>query len=245
MPPPSKKRKITVTAPEKIEFNPSAREEYLTGFHKRKVARQKFAQEEIAKKEKEEKLRFRRELRQQRKVDLEKHVEEVNRLVKQANGDITELHGIESTDDEDEDADGDGDGDAAAAEEFTGFAEPPPINQEDEYIDEDKYTTVTIESVAISRQGFSRPDDTSGPVPDADLTTEKDDQAKDSADAKHAVKRDANGKRIWTKERPRTEWPKKKKKKFRYESKAERKVARYKEGAKKRRQKEARSKDKD
>jgi ribosomal RNA-processing protein 17 len=62
MPPPSKKRKITVTAPEKIEFDPSAREEYLTGFHKRKVARQKFAQEEIAKKEKEEKLRFRREV---------------------------------------------------------------------------------------------------------------------------------------------------------------------------------------
>jgi hypothetical protein len=47
MAPPSKKRKITVTAPEKIEFDPSAREEYLTGFHKRKVARQKFAQEEI------------------------------------------------------------------------------------------------------------------------------------------------------------------------------------------------------
>lgn len=62
MPPPNKKRKITVVAPEKIEFDPSAREEYLTGFHKRKVARQKFAQEEIAKKEKEEKLRFRREV---------------------------------------------------------------------------------------------------------------------------------------------------------------------------------------
>jgi hypothetical protein len=62
MAPPSKKRKITVTAPEKIEFDPSAREEYLTGFHKRKVARQKFAQDEAAKKEKEEKLRFRREV---------------------------------------------------------------------------------------------------------------------------------------------------------------------------------------
>lgn len=63
MAPPSKKRKISVTAPEKIEFDPSAREEYLTGFHKRKVARQKFAQEEAAKREKEEKLRFRREVR--------------------------------------------------------------------------------------------------------------------------------------------------------------------------------------
>jgi ribosomal RNA-processing protein 17 len=62
MAPPNKKRKIHVTAPEKIEFDPTAREEYLTGFHKRKVARQKFAQDEIAKKEKEEKLRFRREV---------------------------------------------------------------------------------------------------------------------------------------------------------------------------------------
>jgi hypothetical protein len=62
MGPPTKKRKIHVTATEKIEFDPTAREEYLTGFHKRKVARQKFAADEIAKREKEEKLRFRREV---------------------------------------------------------------------------------------------------------------------------------------------------------------------------------------
>jgi ribosomal RNA-processing protein 17 len=60
--PPNKKRKINVVVPEKIEFDFSAREEYLTGFHKRKVARQKFAQDEAAKKEKEEKLRFRKEV---------------------------------------------------------------------------------------------------------------------------------------------------------------------------------------
>lgn len=62
-PPASKKRKITVTAPEKIDFDFAAREEYLTGFHKRKLARIKHAQEENAKREKEEKLRFRREVR--------------------------------------------------------------------------------------------------------------------------------------------------------------------------------------
>jgi hypothetical protein len=60
--PPNKKRKINVVVPEKIEFDFSAREEYLTGFHKRKVARQKFAQDEAAKKEKEEKLKFRQEV---------------------------------------------------------------------------------------------------------------------------------------------------------------------------------------
>jgi ribosomal RNA-processing protein 17 len=145
------------------------------------------------------------QLRQQRKIDLEAHVEEVNRLVKQANGDIPGLSDNDDSSSDDE-------------EEFQGFQEPEPINQEDEYIDEDKYTTVTIESVGISREGGNgRPE----------------------------IKRDANGKRIWTKERPRTEWPKKKKKKFRYETKADRKVTRQKEGAKKRKmvskQKEARA----
>ncbi|KAA8623101.1 protein required for cell viability Rrp17 [Pyrenophora tritici-repentis] len=119
-PPASKKRKITVTAPEKIDFDFAAREEYLTGFHKRKLARIKHAQEENAKREKEEKLKFRRELREQRKADLERHVEEVNRLVKQANGDLDEAGETSDNDDDEE-------------EEFTGFQEPEPINQEDEY----------------------------------------------------------------------------------------------------------------
>jgi len=61
-PPASKKRKTTVTVPEKIDFDFAAREEYLTGFHKRKLARIKHAQEENAKREKEEKLRLRREV---------------------------------------------------------------------------------------------------------------------------------------------------------------------------------------
>lgn len=63
MGPPNKKRKLAVTAPETIEFDFAAREEYLTGFHKRKLERKKHAQEENAKREKEEKLRFRREVR--------------------------------------------------------------------------------------------------------------------------------------------------------------------------------------
>jgi ribosomal RNA-processing protein 17 len=62
-PPPNKKRKIKTITEEKIDFDPAAREEYLTGFHKRKLARRKHAEEENAKKEKEEKLRFRREVR--------------------------------------------------------------------------------------------------------------------------------------------------------------------------------------
>jgi ribosomal RNA-processing protein 17 len=62
MPPASKKRKIGSTAPAEITFDFAAREEYLTGFHKRKQARIKHAQEEAVKKDNEERLRLRREV---------------------------------------------------------------------------------------------------------------------------------------------------------------------------------------
>jgi ribosomal RNA-processing protein 17 len=154
--------------------------------------------------------------------------------VKQANGEISGLGNDSEEDDSEDDEE----------EEFTGFQEPEPINQEDEYIDEDKYTTVTIESVGISRDGFSRPGDDDELAAAAAAHKADDDAVKETEEGKGKpeIRRDANGKRIWTKERPKTEWPKKKKKKFRYESKADRKVTRYKEGAKKRKQKEARSK---
>ena len=60
--PPRKKRKI-VSAIEEISFDPGAREEYLTGFHKRKLQRIKNAQEEAAKREREDKLAARKAVR--------------------------------------------------------------------------------------------------------------------------------------------------------------------------------------
>ncbi|KAF1357991.1 hypothetical protein EJ07DRAFT_125438 [Lizonia empirigonia] len=207
-PPPSKKRKIKTITEDKIEFDPAAREEYLTGFHKRKVARRKHAEEENAKKDKEEKLRFRRELRQQRKTDLEKHVSETNRLMRLANGDIPS---------EAEDSASDSDADPAEAT-FHGFDDP--INQEDEYVDEDKYSTVTVETVGINRTGFSRPG-------------EEEAELKKEQEVREEKEREEKKKRVWTKERPRSDRPKKKKVKFRYETKAERKVERMKQGMKK------------
>jgi hypothetical protein len=57
--PPKKKRKVA-PAIEEISFDPSAREDYLTGFHKRKVQRIKNAREEAAKRDREEKLAARK-----------------------------------------------------------------------------------------------------------------------------------------------------------------------------------------
>lgn len=58
----SKKRKVA-HAVEEINFDTDARQEYLTGFHKRKLQRVKRAQEEAAKREKEEKLEARKQVR--------------------------------------------------------------------------------------------------------------------------------------------------------------------------------------
>ena len=57
--PPLKKRKNT-SAIEEITFDFSAREDYLSGFHKRKLQRIKHAKEEAAKKEREDKIAARK-----------------------------------------------------------------------------------------------------------------------------------------------------------------------------------------
>jgi len=54
MAPPLKKRKAVPTV-EAINFDPAARHEYLTGFHKRKLQRTKQAQEFAAQKAREDK----------------------------------------------------------------------------------------------------------------------------------------------------------------------------------------------
>jgi len=54
LPPPAPKKRKNASQLEEITFDNTARAEYLTGFHKRKVARIKSAQDEAAKKAKAE-----------------------------------------------------------------------------------------------------------------------------------------------------------------------------------------------
>lgn len=68
MGPPSKRRKTGGV--EEVSFDFSAREEYLTGFHKRKLQRAKHAQQEAVKKDRE----FRIEQRKQVRYLLHDHV---------------------------------------------------------------------------------------------------------------------------------------------------------------------------
>jgi len=61
--PAMKKRKLNQSATEEVLFDPSARQEYLTGFHKRKVQRTKAAQEAAAQKARQERIEDRKTVR--------------------------------------------------------------------------------------------------------------------------------------------------------------------------------------
>ncbi|MCJ1286627.1 hypothetical protein MMC26_005973 [Xylographa opegraphella] len=207
---PPKKRQKSSSAIEEITFDFGAREDYLSGFHKRKLQRIKHAQEEATKKEREDKITARKMLREGRKEDLEKHVEAVNALLRKADGQDDVISG-----DEDESNLG----------KWDGIAEETNIDHEAEYEDEDRHTTVTIEAVDVTKEGLQKA------VADEGSENEIDDVL-DIANGNVLDKYAEKGtplkvKRVWTKERPGG--PKKKKKKFRYESKAERKATRHKE----------------
>lgn len=146
---------------------------------------------------------------------MEKHVEEVNALVKEAAkaaGEIDEEEEDDGDDDDDyENADGQANGDQVDVLEGAS-----KLDHEEEFIDEDLYTTVTVEAVDISKDGFHKV---------AQEEQEGDDESNKATAGRSSTRPGA--KRIWTKERPNG--PKKKKKPFRYESKADRKVTRFKE----------------
>ncbi|GFP55155.1 ribosomal RNA-processing protein 17 [Trichoderma asperellum] len=172
LPPPSKKRKYGV---EQVSFDFDARNEYLTGFHKRKQQRIKQAQEEAAKKAREERIRTRKQLRDERMKEVEEHVEHVNKLLRESGAIEDDATEQQSQSDEE-----------ANEGEWDGFPDRPNldiVDHEEEYIDEDRYTTVTVESVSISRDGLERPE-----KPQEEAEEDKDGEADKVDDDKSAKK---------------------------------------------------------
>lgn len=99
-------------------------------------------------------------------------------------------------------------------EEWDGIPDQPEldiVDHEEEYIDEDRYTTVKVESVSVTRDGFEKPQ------------IDSEDKSQDKKDEEN---------KDGTKEKARRE-PKKKKKKFRYDSKFDRQLTERKLRAKK------------
>ncbi|TQS32569.1 hypothetical protein Golomagni_07109, partial [Golovinomyces magnicellulatus] len=129
LPFPSKKRKNT-SAVEEVTFDNDARQEFLTGFHKRKQQRIKHAQDVAAKRARQEKVETRKQIRDDRKRELEEHVENINRMLRESNAAVDNI---------DKDSD-----DGEKADEWDGFPDQPDIDivdQEEEYIEEDRFTT--------------------------------------------------------------------------------------------------------
>jgi len=233
MPPASKRRKLKSTGSvQEITFDFAAREDYLTGFHKRKQLRIQHAQELAAKKEKDERDRQRRELRKQRREEVEAKVKAVEEYSKRNGYD----NNASGTEEEDEDEDG-----------FRGFEdvpEPEQIDRTDEYIDEDRYAEVTIEDVDVSRNGLVKVV-RSNSLDSKLIETDGDDDDNDNTrERKKATtnKESAGGskKKSWAKEKPHSTKAKKKRKKFRYENKEERAFTRIKERSKNKAQAKAR-----
>lgn len=63
MAPPGKRRKVEAKQVEEISFDPEARQEYLSGFHKRKLQRAEHGREVAQKKAKEAAVQERKEVR--------------------------------------------------------------------------------------------------------------------------------------------------------------------------------------
>lgn len=135
-----------------------------------------------------------RQVREQRQREVEEHIQKVNQLLRESEAAGAIVEGSDSE-----------------GSEWGGFEDPPEpeiVDHENEYIDEDKYTTVKVESVSVTRDGLERP------------------KLESSDDEPEAKEEDTEGER---KKRP----PKKRKKKFRYESKVERQLSQQKIKAKK------------
>ncbi|KAJ5817996.1 Nucleolar protein 12 [Penicillium robsamsonii] len=208
-----KKRKI-VAGPkvEEVNFDNESRHEYLTGFHKRKVQRAKHAQDNAMKRYKEEKREARKRfIREDRKKDFEQAMAEHKAVLKRMKEDAGDLGEMEGEKEE---------------EDWEGFEEPPAVDYEAEYIDEDKYTTVTVEEMDASREGLLK------------AAKEEDEEGEEKKTYPVESTEDAKKKR-----KPRSaasEAARKKKRNFRYETKIERKQTMLKQRAVKQKRAKAR-----
>lgn len=160
------------------------------------------------------------QLREERKADLERHLQEVNALLP------LKLLAEEGDDNEEKSNDDD-----SQQDYWNGLAdpEPVPIDHEDEYIDEDKYTTVTVEEVDVSRSGLAKlreSDEEEEEAANGAVNT-KNEPAKSSTNSK-THKAGTTG----LKEKS-GKTKKRKKRDFRYENKADRKLNHLKVQAKK------------
>jgi ribosomal RNA-processing protein 17 len=155
-------------------------------------------------------------LREQRRAELERHVDEVNAMLRPS----TSVGGGDENESDEED-----EGSRGSLENLETL---PAVNHEAEYIDEDKYTTVHVETMDISKEALSKAHQAED-APDHGAGEDVRQTLKDGSSER--------SKRQWTKEKPKADMRKRKKKRnFKYEGRAERKEARSKENSRNRKQ---------
>lgn len=123
-----------------------------------------------------------------------------------------------------------------AEDEWEGVEDtkPPPIDHEAEYIDEEKYTTVTVEEMDISKDGLLKASLESEDSIDETVTKVTIEQATQKPRKKPSDRQSSEQKTL------QNRLKKRKKRDFKYETKTERKVNRVKQRSKNSKQAKAR-----
>lgn len=183
---------------ESVTFDRDSREDYLTGFHKRKVKRQQDAKkraEEIARKEK---IAERQRIRQEKQKSIEKDLERLKDAERVING-IHDDSENESGNDANQEDEEDG--------EFKGFSDNSGIlKHKTVYSDGQNETSVTVEEITLD--------------PYVDMSRAED-ILKESTKRAHAYAKHVEELENGPIQKPK---PKPRKKKFRYLPKSERKL---------------------
>lgn len=112
---------------------------------------------------------------------------------------------------------------------MNGIEEPSDADMEVEYPDDDRFTTVTVEAVEVSRDGFHQTLEEEEGEGEGEGVVDRPSK-NELVDGCQSYDRKQNGRPLLSKAKSLV--PKKKKKKFRYENKAERKMTRHKERSK-------------
>lgn len=107
-------------------------------------------------------------------------------------------------------------------EPWGGIGDVAEVDREEEYVDDDRFTTVTVEAVDVSRDGLCKV------IQEEEDSEPPNDSGVGDIPSTKGAREAQNGRSRRMKEQPGGV-KKKKKIKFRYETKAERKITRHKE----------------
>ncbi|KAI3405843.2 hypothetical protein KGF56_001450 [Candida oxycetoniae] len=132
-------RKSKKHSVEEVTFDKEKRYQYLTGFHKRKVQRQKKAQEYIKEQERLARIEERKQLRDERKRNLENQLTEFNAKVKEIaaiSGNFVDSE-VEDEEEEEEKRKGES-SEGGESVEWSGFDEEEEKEKEDEEEEEEE-----------------------------------------------------------------------------------------------------------